>query len=130
MAKPPSSPAPLWSKALERYRDELGGTEDYQAVHEVHSLEDLLSHVNTLQNAQPRERQHLVSLNRLAPKLKFLDDFSAVIALTFGADPALTAMVWGSVRLILTLASSARVSHGSLPGYPNRKPTRPKPLNM
>ncbi|RYC57267.1 hypothetical protein CHU98_g8943 [Xylaria longipes] len=107
MVKSPSSPAPLWSKALERYRDELGGSEDYQAVHEVHSLEDLLTHVNTLQNAQPRNRQRLASLNRLAPKFKFLDDFSAIIALTFGADPTLTAVVWGSVRLILTLASSA-----------------------
>ncbi|TRX96272.1 hypothetical protein FHL15_002996 [Xylaria flabelliformis] len=107
MVKSPSSPAPLWSKALERYRDELGGSEDYQAVHEVHSLEDLLTHVNTLQNTQPRNRQRLASLNRLAPKFKFLDDFSAIIALTFGADPTLTAVVWGSVRLILTLASSA-----------------------
>jgi hypothetical protein len=97
----------LWNKALERFQDELGGSEDYQAVHEVHSLEDLLTHVNTLQNAPPRNRQSLASLNRLAPKFKFLDEFSAIIALAFGADPTLTAVVWGSVRSILTLASSA-----------------------
>ncbi|GAP84174.1 putative NB-ARC and TPR domain protein [Rosellinia necatrix] len=107
MEKSPPSPAPLWERALERYRDELGGNEDYQAVNELHSLEDLLTHVNNLQNEPSRNRQSLASLNRLAPKFKFLDDFSAVIALTFGADPTLTAVVWGSVRLILTLASSA-----------------------
>ncbi|KAI0157224.1 hypothetical protein GGR57DRAFT_461278 [Xylariaceae sp. FL1272] len=107
MEKHSSNPAPLWSKALERYREELGGSEDFQAVNEVHSLEDLVTHVNALQNNPSRNRQSLASLNRLAPKFKFLDDFSAIIALTFGADPTLTAVVWGSVRLILTLASSA-----------------------
>lgn len=39
--------------------------------------------------------------------LKFVDDFSAVIAVCFGADAKLTAFVWGSIRLMLTLASSA-----------------------
>lgn len=97
----------MWEKALERYRDELGGSEDYQAVNEVHSLEDLLNYANNLQNAPSRKRQGLASLNRLAPEFKFLDDFSAIIALVFGADPTLTAVVWGSVRLILTLASSS-----------------------
>jgi hypothetical protein len=36
-----------------------------------------------------------------------VDDFSAVIAVCFGADTKLTAFVWGSIRLMLTLASSA-----------------------
>ena len=39
--------------------------------------------------------------------LKFVDDFSAVIAVCFGADAKVTAFVWGSIRLMLTLASSA-----------------------
>jgi len=46
-------------------------------------------------------------MSRLGPKLKFVDDFSAIIALYFGADTKLTALVWGSIRLMLTLASSA-----------------------
>ena len=46
-------------------------------------------------------------MNRIGPKLKFVDDFSAIIALYFGADAKLTALVWGSIRLMLTLASSA-----------------------
>lgn len=35
-----------------------------------------------------------------------MDDFSAVIAVCFGADARLTAFVWGSIRLMLKLASS------------------------
>lgn len=46
-------------------------------------------------------------MNRLAPKFKFVDDFSTIIALAFGADASLTAVVWGSIRLILKLAASA-----------------------
>lgn len=53
------------------------------------------------------DRQVMTLLNGLAPKMKFVDDFSAIIALCFGADATLTAMVWGSIRLILTPASSA-----------------------
>ncbi len=54
----------------------------------------------------PRDRNALGSLQRLGPALKFVDDFSAVIAVCFGADAKLTAFVWGSIRLMLTLASS------------------------
>jgi len=36
-----------------------------------------------------------------------VDDFSAVLALCFGADASLTAAVWGSIRLILDQAASA-----------------------
>lgn len=46
-------------------------------------------------------------MNRLGSRLKFVDDFSAIIALYFGADANLTGLVWGSIRLMLTLASSA-----------------------
>ena len=45
--------------------------------------------------------------NVLDQTLKFVDDFSAVIAVYFGADAKLTAFVWGSIRLMLSLASSA-----------------------
>ncbi|KAI1106051.1 hypothetical protein F4804DRAFT_69707 [Jackrogersella minutella] len=99
--------SPLWHRALERYQEELGGDEDNQAINEVHSLDDLLSHVKSIQAMPSRDRQTWMSLNRLAPKFKFVDDFSATIALAFGADATLTAVVWGSIRLILTLASPA-----------------------
>jgi hypothetical protein len=99
--------SPLWHKALERYREELEENDDYQDIIEVGSLEDLLNHTKTIESLLPQERTALNSMNRLGPKLKFVDDFSAIIALYFGADAKLTALVWGSIRLMLTLASSA-----------------------
>ncbi|KAF2270743.1 hypothetical protein CC78DRAFT_564062 [Lojkania enalia] len=101
------TPSPLWHRALERYRDELNQNDDYQSVTEIASLEDLLSYTKIIEKSLPRDRNAVSSLQRLGPALKFVDDFSAVIAVCFGADAKLTAFVWGSIRLMLTLASSA-----------------------
>ncbi|KAI9658288.1 MAG: hypothetical protein M1821_002421 [Bathelium mastoideum] len=95
--------SPLWDQALERFRADLAENDDYLDVIEVGSLEDLL---NGIKLAGPG-RTTLTSLNRLGPRLKFVDDFSAIIALYFGADARLTALVWGSIRLMLKLASSS-----------------------
>ena len=101
------NPSPLWSSALERFRDELEGPEDLKAIGNIQSLQDLIDSFASLQSAAPRKQPGVISLNRLAPKLKFVDDFSAVLALCFGADATLTATVWGSIRLILSHASAA-----------------------
>ena len=99
--------APLWHKALERYREELKDNNDSNDDIVIESLEDLLNHAKTIESLLPQERTALNSMNRIGPKLKFVDDFIAVIALYVGADAKLTALVWGSIRLMLTLASSA-----------------------
>lgn len=101
------SPSPLWSAALERFRDELEGPDDFKAVENIRSLQDLVDSFASLQSAAPRQQPGIPSVNRLAPKLKFVDDFTAVLALCFGADATLTAAMWGSIRLILSYASSA-----------------------
>ncbi|KAF2017327.1 TPR-like protein [Aaosphaeria arxii CBS 175.79] len=99
--------SPLWHRALERYREELNQNDDYQSVTEIASLDDLLNYTKTIEKNLPPDRNAFGSLQRLGPALKFVDDFSAVIAVCFGADAKLTAFVWGSIRLMLTLASSA-----------------------
>lgn len=99
-------PTPLWHMALEKYRDELQDAQDYEAIQGVHSLDELIKSMSTIQ-AGPGVSNSLATLKRLTPRLKFVDDFSAVLALCFGADTALTAAVWGSIRLILSHASSA-----------------------
>jgi ATP-dependent Clp protease ATP-binding subunit ClpA len=99
--------SPLWQRAVERYREELEEKDDYQDIIEVGSLEDLLDHAKTIEPLLPRQRTVLNSMSHLGPRLKFVDDFSAIIALYFGADPRLTGLVWGSIRWMLTLASSA-----------------------
>jgi hypothetical protein len=97
----------LWHQALERYRDELQGAEDYHNIQKVHSLEELITSLSSLRIPASGGYSGAVSLHRLAPRLKFVDDFSAVLALCFGADTTVTAAVWGSIRLILDQASSA-----------------------
>ncbi|CAM1507781.1 Fc.00g046290.m01.CDS01 [Cosmosporella sp. VM-42] len=99
--------SPLWHQALEKYQEELQAAEDYQAIQKVHTLEELINSFSSIQDAAPSNYAGVLSLNRIAPRLKFVDDFSAVLALCFGADAALTAAVWGSIRLILSHASSA-----------------------
>lgn len=99
--------SPLWHQALEKYREELQGAEDYQAIQEIHTLEELINSFSSIQDTAPSNYAGVLSLNKIAPRLKFVDDFSAVLALCFGADAALTAAVWGSIRLILSHASSA-----------------------
>lgn len=97
----------MWLKAVERYHAELEGTGDYEDIIGVGSLEALLDHSKTIESLLPPERNILSLMNRLGSRLKFVDDFSAIIALYFGADANLTGLVWGSIRLMLTLASSA-----------------------
>ncbi|KAK3358381.1 hypothetical protein B0T24DRAFT_644163 [Lasiosphaeria ovina] len=101
------TPSPLWHQALERYWDELQGTEDYDDILKIHSLQGLIGSLSTVRFPASEDYSSLISLHRLAPRLKFVDDFSAVLALCFGADAPLTAAVWGSIRLILDQASSA-----------------------
>ena len=92
---------------MERYQEELEENDDYQSIVEIASLDDLLNYIKTIEHSLPRGRNALSSMQRLGPTLKFVDDFSAVIAVCFGADAKLTAFVWGSIRLMLTLASNA-----------------------
>ncbi|KAJ9144548.1 Tetratricopeptide repeat-containing [Pleurostoma richardsiae] len=99
--------SPLWHRALEKYRDELQGAEDFQTIQTVHSLDELIASLTSIQSTTSGNYSGVIALKRLAPRLKFVDDFSAVLALCFGADAALTAAVWGSIRIILGHASSA-----------------------
>ncbi|ORX98178.1 hypothetical protein BCR34DRAFT_607010 [Clohesyomyces aquaticus] len=99
--------SPLWNRAIERFREELEESEDFKSITDTASLEDLLDYTKSIEPLLPRERSALSSMQRLGPTLKFVDDFSAVIAVCFGADAKLTAFVWGSIRVMLSLAASA-----------------------
>jgi hypothetical protein len=78
-----------------------------KSVCEIRSLQDLICSFDSIQSHAVRNQPAVISVNRLAPKLKFVDDFSAALALCFGANVAITATVWGSIRLILMQASTA-----------------------
>jgi NB-ARC domain len=97
----------LWNRALERYREELEEVDDREILAGPGSLDDLVNYAKTIEPLVPSERTALTTFNRLKPILKFVDDFSAVIAVCFGVDARLTAFFGGSIRLIITPASSA-----------------------
>ncbi|KAK3936099.1 hypothetical protein QBC46DRAFT_395878 [Diplogelasinospora grovesii] len=101
------APSPLWHRALEKYRENLANPRDYQMIQSVHSLDELVRSLASIQTAATDKYSGVISLNDIAPRLKFVDDFTAVIALCFGADAALTTAVWGSIRLILSHAAKA-----------------------
>lgn len=69
----------------------------------VKSLEDLVAYARTINFPGANS---FTALSRLGPTLKLVDDFSAVIAICLGANAKVIGFVWGSLRLIITLASS------------------------
>ncbi|MCJ1396521.1 hypothetical protein MMC18_009412, partial [Xylographa bjoerkii] len=99
----PTAYSPLWEKALERYRKELKDGDDYDHIMDVGSMEELLNQARALEPTGSRSKTPLGSLNRLEPILVHLNDFSAVIAICLGANAKSAALVWGSIRIILTL---------------------------
>lgn len=86
---------------------ELKENDDYRAIIEEGFEGTAFDQADAFEALSPKGRGAIQSLSRLAPILKALDDYSAGMAVLFGADVRLTALVWGSIRLILTLASSA-----------------------
>ncbi|KAL4735582.1 TPR-like protein [Aspergillus similis] len=99
--------SPLWEKALHSYQEELGSEDDFQTILETDSLDELLDDKQILEPFGPQGRKALDSINRLKPMFTMLNDFSAVLAVSFRAGTTVTALVWGSLRIILTLASAA-----------------------
>ncbi|RAK81445.1 TPR-like protein [Aspergillus fijiensis CBS 313.89] len=104
---PDARPSPLWDKALKSYHEELAADDDYRTILQTGSLEELLADEQILKPFGPHGRKALESMNRLKPTFKMLNDFSVVLAVSLGAGTAVTALVWGSIRMILTLASTA-----------------------
>jgi hypothetical protein len=106
MSEPPPGyqRSPLWDQALENFREELAGDDDLGMILETRNVEELLHDVKMLQPVGPQGRKALDSMNRLKPMVKLVNDFSAVLAVAFGADTVVTALVWGSIRMILTVS--------------------------
>lgn len=104
---------------MERYREELKGCEDYESILEVDSVEELLNQAKALRPPGALNKTTASSMNRLEPILIHLNDFSAVIALCLGAEAKIAALVWGSIRIILTvyltLALRTELTPGSWP---------------
>lgn len=92
---------------MQRYQSELSENDTFNEIMEVPiSLQDVLDYAESVENCFPRKRPTLMSFKRLGPMLRLVDDFSAMLSILFGADIKATALIWGSIRLILSLAST------------------------
>jgi len=107
---PMNKTSPLWDKALEQYRREFQDGDDYNVTLGISNMEELLKQARSL---EPPASHTSSTLSRLEPILSHLNDFSAVTALCLGADAKSAAIVWGSVRLILTVSSSRSIPRPS-----------------
>lgn len=95
--------SPLWEKALENYRKALSGNDSYyEAILENGTLEELIEHAKTLEPSSPSDKSS-GTMSRIKPILDFFSDFSTVVAVCLGADTVLAAVVWGSIRVLLTV---------------------------
>lgn len=92
---------PIWKRALENYREELAAEDDFRDILETRSLEQVMNDSKISQPFGPKGRNALDSMNRLKPTFQLINDFSAVLVACFGAEATLTALIWGSIRMIL-----------------------------
>ena len=79
---------------------------DYDEVMENNSYENLIREAESMKSLFSGDRGTLDCAQRLKPTLSSIDDFSAVLALCFGADAKFTVIVWGSIRVMLSMAAS------------------------
>jgi hypothetical protein len=91
---------------MNRFQTELKGDNQFM-LDDVVSVEELLSQTRALQPPAPRGSKLTTSLNRLEPILSHINDFAAVIAVCSGADAKAAGLVWGSLRVILTVRNSS-----------------------
>ena len=70
------------------------------------TMQNLVDYAKSSQSLA-QERNSVASMQRLTPILRFLDDFAAVLAYCLGANTTTTALVWGSIRLMLVLCPNS-----------------------
>jgi hypothetical protein len=95
----------LWEKAEKSYRQDLASDKEFAKILETRSLEELLADTHVLQPVDPFDRELPCTIDRLEPAFRLLSDFLVILKMSYGADSAQTALVWGSIRVILTASA-------------------------
>jgi len=90
-------------QALQRYKTELRDHNDF--ILQADGIEELLNEARSLEAKHSRRNDPSVAVGRLEPILSQLNNFAAIMALCFGTNAETAALVWGSVRMILSVCS-------------------------
>lgn len=102
--------SPIWQNAIQRYYDELrrGGIKRAAIEKDLWNIKrpmDLLEQVKKLEPLDPgASRTWFGSMGRLEHILLGLNDFASATAWAFGMDSRVAAVVWGSIRLMLSVS--------------------------
>ena len=86
---------------MNRYRSELKDGDDF--ILDGEGLEELLNQARALEPEFSRKAGPSELLVRIEPILSHMNNFAAIFAVSFGADANATALVWGSIRIILSV---------------------------
>lgn len=93
----------LWERALKNYHQDLAGDKELVKILKTSSLEELLADIPILRPVNSSERPLPCTMDRLEPTFKLLNDFLEILRKSCGAESAQTALVWGSIRMIVTV---------------------------
>lgn len=97
-----------WQQALEAYHKDMPVENKFHVRLESGNIEELfMSHCSPLSPGPQAEslRDLQDHLSRLKPAFKLLDNYASVLAAFFGTSTSSSALVWGSIWLMLTVCS-------------------------
>ena len=106
----PSGDSPVWQAAVQKYYTQLAkggikGPAIDKDLWKIKSPTDLLEEIRALQpQTTGLPRAWTGSLKRLEPILLSLNDFVMVTAWALGMNGRVSAVIWGSIRLILNVS--------------------------
>ena len=96
-------PTQLWQETLTSARDQLG-SKGYTFATETRSREALQKHMQNL-SAAYMEQTIPKLFHRMSPFINNLHSFSTAIDTYVNAKPEVTALLWGSLKVILNVRS-------------------------
>ena len=105
-----SGDSQIWQAAVQEYYNELAkgginGPAIDKDLWKIKSPMDLLEEIRGLQpQTTGLSRAWTISLKRLEPILLSLNDFVMVTAWALGMNGRVSAVIWGSIRLILNVS--------------------------
>ena len=97
---------PIWAAAQERYLASLKPKE-IQKIEAVTSLQLLLKRAKELQKRYSEQRI-MRRLEQVNPFLTTLHSFSEVVKVFLQSDPTVSALVWGSICIVLEVGAMFR----------------------
>lgn len=107
----PSEDSKIWQAAVQKYYSELakGGLKGANIDKDLWKIKNPIELLDEIRALQPQNmglsRVWMGALQRLEPILLSLNDFVIVTAWALGMNGRVSAVIWGSIRIILNVKS-------------------------